>query len=142
MENSTSVVLNQLLENDLLTACRERLPYETCGIVYGTAADGIVTAEGYAIVRNGSSSPSDTFSFHPEDWVSAYFQAQKNQRNIVGLFHTHPQGSSVPSTGDEQGSIPWKTYWIVGFANGKQEISIYVRGTHAQWISLPIKHQP
>jgi proteasome lid subunit RPN8/RPN11 len=139
----TAVFMNKKVENDLLSACRRRLPYETCGIIYGTEINGEVAAEGYVVIRNGSNSPADSFSFHPEDWVSAYFQAQKNQRNIVGFFHTHPHGVSVPSLRDEQGSIPWGIYWIVSFAEGNREIAVYRRcsNTHEQWVSLPIKRE-
>jgi proteasome lid subunit RPN8/RPN11 len=142
MRKVISVFLNQTLENDLLSACRQRIPYETCGIVYGTETEGIVTADGYMIIRNRSTSPVDTFSFHPEDWVSVYYQTQKNQRNIVGFFHSHPQSAAVPSLKDEQGAFPWGTYWIVSFARGNDKIAVYQRDTHEGWVSLPIKREP
>jgi proteasome lid subunit RPN8/RPN11 len=141
MTNEISVIVNQSLENDLLSACRERLPYETCGIVFGTAKDGIVAADGYAIIRNRSFSPTDTFSFHPEDWVTVYFQTQKNQRNIVGFFHSHPQSAAVPSLKDEHGAIPWGTYWIVSFAKGNDGIAVYRRDAQEEWVNLPIRRE-
>jgi proteasome lid subunit RPN8/RPN11 len=141
MEQALSVVLSRLLENDLLSACRRRLPYETCGIIYGTLSDGRLSADGYDLIRNTSSSAVDTFSFHPEDWVSAYFQAQKNQRNIVGFFHTHPQGTAHPSIKDEQGWIPWGTYWIISLTDSNSEIAVYRRGSQEKWVSLPIMRE-
>ncbi len=142
MEYAVSVVLNQWLENDLLSACRLRLPYESCGILYGEESEGNVIVDGYSLIRNASASPLDTFSFHPEDWVSAYCQAQKNQRNIVGFFHTHPQGSALPSMRDKKESIPWRTYWIVSFDGGNSEIAVYRRCAHERWVALPIKREP
>jgi proteasome lid subunit RPN8/RPN11 len=138
MEQAATVVLNRLLENDLLSACRRRLPYEMCGIIYGTMSDGRLSADGYDLVRNSSSSAVDTFSFHPGDWVSVYFHAQKNQRNIVGFFHTHPQGTALPSIKDEQGWIPWGTYWIISLTNSNSEIAVYRRGSQEKWVSLSI----
>jgi proteasome lid subunit RPN8/RPN11 len=142
MGDAFSVKLNLSLETDLLSACRQRLPYETCGIVFGTEIDGLVTTDGYAIIRNRSSSPTDAFSFHPEDWVSAYFETQRNQRNIVGFFHSHPQSMAVPSLSDELGFMPWGTYWIVSFAKGNNEIAVYRRDAQQGWVSLPIKREP
>jgi proteasome lid subunit RPN8/RPN11 len=142
MRDAISVSLNRTLENDLLSACRQRLPYETCGIVFGTESDGVVLADGYTIVRNRSISPIDAFSFDPEDWVSVYFQTQRNQRNIVGFFHSHPQNAAVPSLKDEQGALPWGTYWIVSFARGNDEIAVYRRDAEQGWVNLPIKREP
>jgi proteasome lid subunit RPN8/RPN11 len=142
MGHEVTILISRSLENDLLSACRLRLPYETCGIIYGTESDKRITAEGYRFIRNASSSQADTFSFHPEDWVSTYFQAQKNQRKIVGFFHTHPQGTVLPSRLDEQGSIPWGTYWIISFAADHSELAAYQRVSPQQWANLLIKRTP
>jgi desampylase len=142
MGHVISVVLRQALENDLLTTCQRRLPYETCGVLYGTEYlfenKGHVTVDGYTLIRNISSTATNAFTFHPEDWIDVYFQAQKNQRNIVGFFHSHPQGAPLPTPKDEQGSIPWKTYWIVSLREGNQMIAAYQRRSNDQWVSLPI----
>ncbi|WP_167746951.1 Mov34/MPN/PAD-1 family protein [Cohnella luojiensis] len=132
------VHLKIALEKELVTVIRKRLPYETCGVIYGTKERGIIAADGFSLVRNASASPANTFSFHPEDWVSVYLQAQKNQREIVGLFHSHPQGSTAPSLLDETGSVPWGTYWIVSIASDNHEIAAYRRDSQDNWICLPI----
>lgn len=143
MEYEAAILISRKLENDLLSACRLRLPYETCGIIYGTESNERITADAYSLIRNAAASQTDNFSFHPEDWVAAYFQAQKNQRKIVGLFHTHPQGTILPSRLDEQGSIPWGTYWIISFAGGHSELAAYRRDSSSQvWAALSLKRIP
>lgn len=141
MEDEASITIRYTMENELLSACRLRLPYETCGIIYGTVSKSgkQMTADGFSLIRNASPSPLEAFSFHPEDWVSVFFQAQKNQRDIVGYFHTHPQGTRLPSPADESGSIPWGTYWIISFAAGDSEIAVYHRDSTHRWAILPIK---
>jgi proteasome lid subunit RPN8/RPN11 len=145
LDNITSVVLHPSVEEELLAACRAKLPYEACGILYGSTTQLFgnerneeVLVNGYEFIRNTALHPADTFIFHPEDWVSVFFQAQKNQRQIVGFFHTHPLGKAVPSTRDEQGSIPWTTYWIISLEEGHSDIAAYRRNIQNQWISLPI----
>ncbi|QMV43879.1 hypothetical protein [Cohnella cholangitidis] len=87
MNKVKEVILNNALASGLESASRMRLPYECCGVVYGTLSiGGVLTADGFSLLRNGSASPIDTFAFHPEDWISAYYDAQKNQREIVGFF--------------------------------------------------------
>lgn len=138
----TSVSLIKIVEKDILSTCRRRLPYETCGVLYGTEIknDEIynITVDGFSLIRNTSESATTSFAFHPEDWVDAYFYAQKNQRNIVGLFHSHPQGTASPSIQDKEGSIPWRTYWIISLTEGQSTIAAYERNTHNLWRSLPL----
>jgi proteasome lid subunit RPN8/RPN11 len=138
METVTEVYLEPTLEKELIAASRRRSPFETCGVVYGSINGGVVLAEGYSLIRNTSAVPENSFSFHPEDWISAYYEAQKNQRKIVGLFHTHPQGSSFPSDSDASGSLPWGTYWIISLAGDEHEIAIYARNTQGYWKHLPV----
>jgi proteasome lid subunit RPN8/RPN11 len=116
MEHEAVILICRRLEKDLLSACRLRLPYETCGIIYGTESDKLITADGYHVIRNASPSQADSFSF--------------------------PQGTILPSRLDEQGSIPWESYWIISFAEGNNEIAVYNRVTPQQWVSLSIKRIP
>jgi proteasome lid subunit RPN8/RPN11 len=136
------VIVSAALENDLTTVASQRLPYETCGIIYGSEDNGTVTADGFELVRNVSPTPDIAFAFHPADWIEAYFRAQKNQRVIVGLFHSHPLGSAVPSLSDSQGYIPWCTYWIVSLSHGDHGIAVYRLNSHNHWDQLPIKREP
>ncbi|WP_256758191.1 Mov34/MPN/PAD-1 family protein [Cohnella sp. WQ 127256] len=135
----TEVRLAVSLENNMISATRQRLPYETCGVVFGVEFDGIILADGFSIIRNISPSPLDSFSFHPEDWIAITYKAQKNQRTIVGLFHTHPKGSTRPSLHDSQGSIPWGTYWIISLAQSNHVIAVFTRNSQGDWVGLPIK---
>jgi len=145
MSGISEVILDNRLENDLVAACRVRLPYESCGVIYGVKTDSRLVADGFALIRNVSASPADSFAFDPGEWVTVFYAAQKNQRTIVGLFHSHPDGSVVPSLPDKQGWIPWETYWIVGpdraDRSGKTAIYACDSGT-GSWRRLPVVRHP
>ncbi len=123
----------------LVHALRSRLPFEACGVITGTAASGGIEASGFRLIRNAADQPTTRFSFHPEDWIAAFFEAQKNQREIVGFFHSHPSGTIVPSKSDLAGFIPWKTYWIVGLSEGDYEIGVFLRQPGERWAKLPLR---
>jgi len=133
------IVLEQATEEELVRTLRRRLPNESCGAIYGSTDGERAIAEGFVLIRNASSDPERTFRFHPEDWVSAYYGIQKNQREIVGLFHSHPYGSPSPSETDAGGSLPWGTYWIVGISEESHRIAVYRRDGGQSWKSLPIE---
>jgi len=125
------------LENELVHTARSRLPFETCGAIMGTVTGGVIEASGFRLIRNTAGRPAAQFSFHPEDWIAIFFEAQKNQREIVGLFHSHPSGTIVPSESDLAGFVPWKTYWIVGLTATGHEIGVYT--PEASWSRLPLE---
>jgi len=141
VRQANEVYLSIQLENELASVTRHRLPYESCGVIYGYEEEGIVYADGFNLVRNVSSSPADSFSFHPEDWISVYYKAQRNQRNIVGLFHSHPRGAPIPSFSDVQGFIPWGTYWIISFDQSIHNLAVFRRDIQGRWHTLPMKRE-
>lgn len=142
MDSVTEVHLDSTMEKDLIATSRQRFPYEICGVIYGTISGGVVFADGFSLIRNSSAFARESYSFHPEDWISVYYEAQKNQRMIVGLFHTHPEGSSAPSVSDASGSLPWRTYWIISLDHDAQEIAIYTRNAQDNWKKLYVVRKP
>lgn len=141
MNEVRSLVLNLCLENDLISTCRLRLPNEACGIIYGSIVNEAVVAEGFAVVRNVSANPSRSFLFEPQQWIALYYEAQKNQRHIVGFFHSHPNGSGQPSAEDERSWTPWGTYCIVSLADGRAGITAYRKDLRQEWVSLPVQRE-
>ncbi|XID93676.1 Mov34/MPN/PAD-1 family protein [Paenibacillaceae bacterium WGS1546] len=136
MEAPKSVMIEKKMEDELVDACRTRFPYESCGVIYGTRQGSALLADGFGLVANAAAEPAANFFFDPRDWVEIYFRAQKNQRSIVGLFHSHPNGAPLPSASDSRGFVPWETYWIVGFSAFGHDIAVYRRES-ANWIRLP-----
>jgi len=138
----TKMKLRIGLENRLVRTLRDRLPYESCGLLYGTETSGIVDVLEFRLVRNAAATPETDFSFHPEDWTEAYYEAKKNQREIVGLFHSHPSGNARPSESDYAGFVPWRTYWIIGLSDDVHEIGVFMRGSDERWATLPLQRLP
>lgn len=133
-----TVILRAELERSLVEACRSRLPYEACGVIFGERDGDELLADRYAIVRNVATSPERSFAFDPDDWIAVCAEAQKNQRVIVGAFHSHPNGPDRPSGRDERSLVPWESYWIVGFSGQAGKLSVYARREKG-WVKLPIE---
>jgi proteasome lid subunit RPN8/RPN11 len=139
MYKQAFAVLSKETERGLAAACRERLPLETCGVLFGRMEQQSIIADGFALIRNAARLPTASFSFAPEDWVRAYYEADKNRRQIVGFFHSHPGGSPVPSPEDQAGSLPWGTYWIMAVTQHAHQISAYRREPDNRWHQLALK---
>ncbi|KIL36947.1 hypothetical protein SD71_04335 [Cohnella kolymensis] len=124
------------VEADLIDVCRSRLPNETCGVIYGAIVNDTVIAEGFAVVRNAAPNPSHAFFFHPEEWIGIFYEAEKNQRSIVGIFHSHPDGGVEPSAEDGRAWTPWGTYWVVSLAGERGAVTAYRKDSRRQWVRL------
>ncbi|GIO12400.1 hypothetical protein J19TS2_19550 [Cohnella xylanilytica] len=130
------------LRMELVAQCRARLPYEACGVLYGKAADGRIEAEGFSLVRNVAASPESAFRFDPDDWIRVWYDMQKNQRSLVGFFHSHPSGSRHPSRADGEGWIEAGSYWIVDPSDGAGRLYAYGRTANRDWYAIPLAESP
>jgi proteasome lid subunit RPN8/RPN11 len=117
----------------LLSICRQAMPHEACGVLAGTSASqgepSIVTS--ILPITNIHHEPTRSFSFHPGEWISTYYDMQKNRQTLVGFFHSHPTSSAVPSKQDLLGfpaSDRQISYWIISVGNTVQPYRLYELG--------------
>lgn len=82
--------LKQKTIQDIMTHAAEGYPNEICGVIVTTAK-----TEQYVRCINTSSSAQDEFSMCPES-----FSAAELLGDVVGIVHSHPDGSSQPSKND------------------------------------------
>jgi proteasome lid subunit RPN8/RPN11 len=135
---TNTIKITPELRDRLIRTCEQRKPHETCGVVYGEKQDDTLIASGFAVLRNVAACPEESFRFHPEDWVRVYYEKQKNQRAIVGFFHSHPRGPLIPSFADSEGSLPWGTFWIVGWEKDIAKMAVYRRVSESDWQALTL----
>jgi len=93
-------------------------------------------------VRNVATSPESAFRFDPDDWIRVWYDMQKNQRSLVGFFHSHPSGSRHPSRADGEGWIGAGSYWIVDPSDGAGRLYAYGRTANRDWYAIPLAESP
>lgn len=71
-------------------------PKEVCGILWGS--DGII--RDVIPVSNVAEDPHHSFYLDPREWLAALKILQSAQLDWYGVFHSHPQGTVLPSTKD------------------------------------------
>jgi len=124
-------IKNNLIEHfDVLG--RAYYPQEICGILTGRNLNGLYTVRNFHWIDNISKEPGKwDFTMDPEqymDVVRAFISSKFSE--VVGIFHTHPNGPSVPSLIDTKyatqagDKIPWVIYSV----RDKQTQSWYYNG--------------
>jgi proteasome lid subunit RPN8/RPN11 len=92
-------------------------PYEACGVLVGTINGSTALVERALPVTNVKRTRT-SFELDPRQFYDAWNDAEKNGREIVGVYHTHPVSSAVPSLWDRETmqNVPW--VWLIAGADG------------------------
>ncbi len=85
---------------------------EVCGVLIGEVKENEIVVEEVRKAENIAKSPF-LFEISPYDLYNAYVDAQKEGKEVVGVFHSHPHGSSNPSPLDIKGIKETGLLWLI-----------------------------
>ena len=92
----------------------EIYPHECCGFMLGSAQDGTQRITEIRSQRNErTESRENRFVISPEQFKAAEAYARASGLQLVGIYHSHPDGPSRPSDYDREHAWPWFSYVIV-----------------------------
>lgn len=122
-----SVHLTMKIYDEIVSHSIRSLPNEACGILLGEASS-LQTDElhvhMFIPLRNHAIHPTRQFAINPIDMLP---YLNDNSRSIVGIFHSHPTASPVPSAEDLL--TLWHTmptYWILSLQHeGNPDLQVY-----------------
>lgn len=99
----------------------ETYPEECCGFLIGRLhADGNEVVYARRAVNRNENRREDRYIIAPGEYLEADLAARRENLDIVGIYHSHPDHPAVPSRTDlELATFPGYTYIIVSIENGK-----------------------
>ncbi|MDF2671664.1 MAG: Prokaryotic s of the domain, partial [Paenibacillus sp.] len=68
-----------------------------CGVLEGYLVEDKSVITGFIAISNRATQPHTSFSFDAEQWVSI---VMNSELRLIGLFHSHPTASAIPSRED------------------------------------------
>ncbi|MFA4936511.1 MAG: M67 family metallopeptidase [Candidatus Methanoperedens sp.] len=92
-------------------------PYEACGVLIGTI-DGSTALVEKALPVTNVKRTRTSFELDPKEHYDAWNEAGKNGKEIVGVYHTHPVSSAVPSLWDRETMQNDTSVWLIAGADG------------------------
>ncbi len=92
-------------------------PYEACGVLVGTINGSTVLVEKALPVTNAKRTRR-SFELDPKEHYNAWNGAEKKGKEIVGVYHTHPVSSAVPSLWDRETMQNDTSVWLIAGAEG------------------------
>lgn len=125
------------LKDEMLAHAREEAPNEACGLVVSRGSDKFRLIR----ARNVAEQPQSTFDLDPEAWLEV-----GSDEEVIGIYHSHPFGTSEPSVADltscETTNLPWHIVGLLGDDyrviqpsgyEAPYELRPYVYGVHDCW---------
>lgn len=95
MESERTIVIPHILNQQILADVDRKLPEEACGLLAGLAGCVVKIFE----ITNAAHSPV-RFFMAPEELVGALQAIDHNGWELVGIYHSHPNGPAFPSPTD------------------------------------------
>jgi proteasome lid subunit RPN8/RPN11 len=96
-------------------------PNECCGFLLGPSATaGEKQADMVRAVENAweAGERYHRFVITPEDFMRAEREARQQEREIVGIYHSHPDHPARPSDYDKEHALPFYSYLILAVQAG------------------------
>ncbi len=102
-------------------AARDGYPEEICGVLLGRDQDGAMRRiAGVASVANARTDERERrYLIPPDAMLQIERAAARDDLEIVGFYHSHPDHPASPSAFDLEHSWPWYTYLIVSVRQGE-----------------------
>ena len=113
------------IEDDVLremVACAEAgYPEEVAGLLLGSSRDGRIHILRFLRVRNSLEAEARAYSYQisSSDWQQGERDASQLAMELVGVFHTHPDHPSRPSSTDLEFALPNFIYIIAAIHRRK-----------------------
>lgn len=92
-------------------------PYEACGLLIGTINGSMAVVERTMPVTNVKRTRT-SFELDPKQFYNAWNEAEKKGKEIIGVYHTHPVSSAVPSLWDRETMENAPSVWLIAGADG------------------------
>jgi len=130
-----SIVLAQKEKDKLVTHAISEQPSESCAMLFGKKIANNWNVKEVFLTQNIDDSQTN-FTISPEELLKGYQIAEKNQLEVVGIFHSHPNSDAIPSNTDKKFMQNNPVPWII-FSGVNNNLKAYLLDSDI--IEIPIK---
>ncbi len=130
-----SIVLAQKEKDKLVTHAISEQPSESCAMLFGKKVGDNWNVKEVFLTQNIDDSQTN-FTISPEELLKGYQIAEKNQLEVVGIFHSHPNSDAIPSNTDKKFMQNNPVPWII-FSTVNNDLRAYLLDSDV--VEIPIK---
>ncbi|HWA03136.1 MAG TPA: M67 family metallopeptidase [Rhizomicrobium sp.] len=112
MQGELTLILPARLREQIATEARAAFPRECCGLIEGLREGCVVRAVALHPCAN-LAAQDDCFEIDPARHVRVLRELRGTGRQIVGCYHSHPNGRCMPSAKDAGQAVDDGFLWLV-----------------------------
>lgn len=131
-------LVQRSVQAQFLSYCMDQKPREACGFLLGSIDGATVNAEQFVPIANIAENPETRFLMEPAAMIRIVMQhvsANTYSKSLVGILHSHPTASAIPSSEDLLTAwLHVPTHWIVSLHYEKE---LDIRAYH--YYSHPVR---
>ncbi len=114
--------LKPVLAQTLVEHAKRSIPNECCGVIIG------VGIEGQEVVPVPNIAMKQDTHYRMDDQILSdiFFRARRENREIIGFYHSHPNSEPIPSQTDVQfAAYPDTAYVIASIRGGEARLAAW-----------------
>lgn len=107
---------------EVLRSADEAFPLEACGVLLGragTTSEGpLAQVDEVVVCSNVADEPERRYEIAPRELFDVHLRARGSGLEVVGYWHSHPDGTDEPSETDRAGAFPGVSFVVVAAGPG------------------------
>lgn len=112
-ESGPEVVAGPAVLDAVREAARTAAPQEACGLLLGRHESGRVVLSACVPSQNIAADPIGRFEVDPAVRLRVQRETRDGGEAMVGLYHSHPAGTAVPSATDRKCLYEPGLVWLI-----------------------------
>lgn len=114
------LVIEQKPLDEMYRDALQSFPDECCGFFFGKELEEERLISHILVVNNSKEGDKRRrFEIAPKDYLDAENFADKNNLQLLGVYHSHPNHPAVPSEHDRVAAQPYFSYIIISVKENK-----------------------
>jgi len=105
--------------DELIKFAQKNYPIESCVLLFGKSSEDQVIVEEIEPTKNINNS-TVSFEIDPEELYRLYLKHEKNDRDLIGVFHSHP-APTYPSQVDIPNMKINQVVWLILGGHSREE---------------------
>lgn len=127
-----TIRISSELHDALLALAAASPETEVCGLLFGDET----TVRAVSQTVNVATAPADSFEIDPGALIAAHRAMRAGGPNLIGYFHSHPNGVAEPSVRDRKAMAVLGGFWIIIAGDQVTLWTMGACGTEAQRLTL------
>jgi proteasome lid subunit RPN8/RPN11 len=137
-----TIVMAPGVQQAIREHARSAYPREGCGVLIGGEDERVRWVERAIPAANADPDPERRYAIAPEEFLKLEKHAREHGLEVIGIYHSHPDGRSAPSASDAAEAWPHYTYVIVGVGHERVELPTAWRSVEGAFVAERTEPRP